>query len=353
MIILQILKIAGIVLLCVLGFVLLLIVLLLVLPWRYKVHGTVRNKEYEAGLQISWMFRVIYLEQNFKSGEEGGGKLRIFGLRLFRSRKEVLEEQKRLREERKPDPEVLRQVGASSSLFEDPVQNELKQYQSDISGSRPGVREDEIMKASSERTTEEAGQKTKISLQTIREMWKNGRAPQPEELVHMLEQKLEVLIQRILTYTNRQAKVIVKNGKSALLRLFNESKESLDKLNELKNLLFGTENREEMLYLLRIVRRVSRQILPREGKGILVFGIGDPYYTGKILEFLAVLFPVYGEVIQVCPWFDGEKLEADADVSGHFHLIVLLVSFLNIWFNKKLRNIYTEFMRIITDERSE
>lgn len=340
MLILQILKIAGIILLSILGLFLLLILLLLVFPWRYRISGRIRGKEYEGELEVCWMLKAVFLKQYVKSGEEGGGTLRIFGLRLFRSNKEILEEAKKRHEERKPDPEVLRQVGSSSTLFEDPVQNELEKYHTDI-------------QTETESSEKPAAEQEKISLKTIREMWKEGRAPQPEDLIRLLEAKLEELIERAVTFSRRQAKELVTNGKTVIVRLFNESQESMEKLRDLKELIFGEQNRKAMLLLLKIVRRVLRQVLPREGSGMLVYGVGDPYYTGKILEVLALLYPLYGEVVQVCPWFEEEKLEVDADVKGHIHLIVLLVCFIRVWFSRKLRSIYTEFKRIISYEQSE
>lgn len=340
MLILQILKITGIILLGILGLLLFLILLLMVLPWRYRITGKLRGKEYEGELEVSWMFKAVCLRQYVKSGEEGGGTLRIFGLRLFRSNKEILEEAKKRHEERKPDPEVLRQVGSSRTLFEDPVQNELEKYRTDIPSETEPV---EKVRAEHE----------KISLKTIHEMWKEGRAPQPEDLIRLLEAKLEELIERAVTLSNRRVKELVKNGRAVLVRLADESQESMEKLRDLKELIFGAKNRKEMLLLLKIVRRMLRQILPREGSGMLVFGVGDPYYTGKILEVLALLYPFYGEVIQVCPWFEEEKLEADADVKGRIHLIILLICFIRVRFNRKLQSIYSEFVRIVSYEQSE
>jgi len=357
LLILQILKIAGIILIVLLGIIFLLILLLLLFPWSYQLKGSLNGKEYEARLQIKWLFRAVYLEQNLKSGEEPGGILKIFGLRLFRSSKEVQEETKKLREERKPDPEVLRQVGASSSLFEDPVQNDLKQFHTDIPGELSQIQDkQEGTFSDAEKTTDgssEAADKQKISMKTIREMWKTGDAPQPEELVHMLETKLEELIGKALAFTGKQARAIVSNGRTVLVQFFDDSRNDLDRLSELKELIFGTKNRKEMLLLWKLTGCVLRQILPRKGHGHLVFGVGDPYYTGKVLQVLALLYPYYGEVIEVCPWFDGEKLEADADVSGHIFLIVLLYCFIRVWFNRRIRAIYSDFMRIITNEQSE
>jgi len=345
LLILQILKIAGIVLLCLLGLVLLLIILLLVLPWRYRVTGNLREKQYEAEIKVSWMLKAVYLRQYVNSGEEAGGTLRIFGLRLFRSNKEIQEEQMRLQEERKPDPEVMRQVGSSTSLFEDPVQNDLEQYQSDIPNAP--------MEEKTVPEPEEMPERQTIRFSSIRQMWKEGRAPQPEELLHLAEVKLEELIQKAIEFSDREAKVIIRKSKTYLEALIDGSVQSLEKLKELKELIFGPKYQKEVQMVMKEVRRILHQILPRKGNGMLVFGLGDPYYTGKLLEFLAFLYPMYGETVKVCPYFDDKKLEADADIRGHIFLIVPLVSFIKIWFNKRIRFMYSEFMRINTNEHQK
>lgn len=97
-VLLTILKIIGIVLLVILGIMLFLLAVLLFVPVRYSVKGTVDNNITAEG-KISWLCSILRYDFTFQE-QELNGEVRIFGFRL-RKKERVSEEE--LEEEAVPE----------------------------------------------------------------------------------------------------------------------------------------------------------------------------------------------------------------------------------------------------------
>ena len=96
-VLLTILKIIGIVLLVILGIILFLLAVLLFVPVRYSVKGTVDNNITAEG-KISWLCSTLRYDFTFQE-QELNGEVRIFG---FRPRKKRRVSEEELEEEAVP-----------------------------------------------------------------------------------------------------------------------------------------------------------------------------------------------------------------------------------------------------------
>ena len=93
-VLLTILKIIGIVLLVILGIMLFLLAVLLFVPVRYSVKGTVDNNITAEG-KISWLCSIFRYDFTFQE-QELNGEVRIFG---FRPKKKERVSEEELEEE--------------------------------------------------------------------------------------------------------------------------------------------------------------------------------------------------------------------------------------------------------------
>ena len=92
--------------------------------------------------------------------------------------------------------------------------------------------------------------------------------------------------------------------------------------------------------LARIKRELIRLLVslkPKVLKGSVRFGMEEPYQTGQILAGLSVLYPFYGDNVEVYPEFDQKILEGDVYLKGHIRGIHAVRMVFNIIIDKNVR----------------
>ncbi len=116
-----------------------------------------------------------------------------------------------------------------------------------------------------------------------------------------------------------------------------ETKEKIaDFLNDEKHKMTFAKCKKEIAVLVKRIR-------PRTIKGRVRFGFEDPYNTGRVLAILSVLYPFYGDRIQIEPDFESKVLEGDIQAKGHIRGIHLLIIVCNLLFDQNIRNTYKDF----------
>lgn len=84
---------------------------------------------------------------------------------------------------------------------------------------------------------------------------------------------------------------------------------------------------------------------PKVVKGYIRYGCEDPYDTGRILAALSVLYPFYGNEIQIYPEFEQVILEGDVLVKGYIRGIHAGILVWNLFFDENIRKTYQEIRR--------
>lgn len=88
---------------------------------------------------------------------------------------------------------------------------------------------------------------------------------------------------------------------------------------------------------------LTKRLSPRTLKGYVRFGFEDPYNTGRVLAGLSVLYPFYGDKVDVYPEFEEKVLEGDIYIKGHIRGIHLLIIVLKLILDKDIRKTYQDF----------
>lgn len=88
---------------------------------------------------------------------------------------------------------------------------------------------------------------------------------------------------------------------------------------------------------------LAKHLSPRTLKGYVRFGFDDPYNTGRVLAGLSVLYPFYGDKIDIYPEFERKVLEGDIYMKGHIRGIHLLIIVLKLIFDRDIRKTYQDF----------
>jgi len=91
------------------------------------------------------------------------------------------------------------------------------------------------------------------------------------------------------------------------------------------------------------ISKLAKRIRPKKIKGFVRFGLKDPYNTGQVLAVLSVLYPFYGEHIEIYPEFEQEILEGNIVIEGKMMIFHLLCMMCKIIFNKNILKTYKDF----------
>lgn len=84
--------------------------------------------------------------------------------------------------------------------------------------------------------------------------------------------------------------------------------------------------------------RILRFIKPKKIKADVRFGFDDPAVTGKTLAVLSMLYPFYGDNIQIVPDFKNKIIEGQAHIHGKVRGVHAFIIAKNLFFDKDFMN---------------
>lgn len=87
----------------------------------------------------------------------------------------------------------------------------------------------------------------------------------------------------------------------------------------------------------------AKHIKPRRIKGYIRFGMEDPYDTGRVLAVLSILYPFYGDNVQIHPEFDRKVLEGNLYMKGHMSVCRFLAVVLRLYFDENIKRTYKNY----------
>ena len=91
---------------------------------------------------------------------------------------------------------------------------------------------------------------------------------------------------------------------------------------------------------------LARHLRPRRIRGFVRFGFEDPYRTGQVLAGLSILYPFYGENVDIYPDFEQKILEGDLYIKGHIRMVHLATLLWRLFFNHYVRKTYRDYKKI-------
>lgn len=325
-VLLTILKIIGIVLLVILGIMLFLLAVLLFVPVRYSVKGTVDNNITAEG-KISWLCSILRYDFTFQE-QELNGEVRIFG---FRPKKKERVSEEELEEEAVPEvkdggEEVVSDL-VSSAGEEDDSEGKISK----------SVTESESDEISSEKASGRREQNQEVDSDTGRQNRKTSQKSSQSSTKNIFMRMWD----KIKNFLKK-----IKNFFIGIQKRLTGFKEFVVKVKEIvtdtKNQYAVRRLWEELLYLLKHFgfRKIHTE---------LTFALADPAITGQVLGILCMMPFLYQYDFHIFPDFESESyyIRGSYDVKGRIQLIFLLITFIRIVADKDLRC----FLKKILDKR--
>lgn len=318
-IILAILKWIGIFILAVFGLTLVLLLILLLVPIRYRIQGarTPGDGILTAVGKVSWLASILAV--TFVYDQEFCWKIRIFGIPLKNKKEDAVQDDS----EELTEEEAVRiaELQAELEAEEDGHDRFGSERRDKVFTENVSIQNDPVLAATdvsgkSETDGQEASGKSKGSLkEKLSEIWHKIH-----DVIVGIPKKVEGIREKIASW-KQQA----------------DTWTAFVKSDEVK-LLISTSWKQ--------IRRILKHLLPTSLRIRGNYGFADPAMTGKVTGFIYALPPRYQKGIRLRPHFQEECLDGDMALKGRIRLGSLLWPLLIIVVKPCTWKVYKKFKAI-------
>lgn len=403
-IIVLLLKFIGIVLLTIIGLIVTLLLVILLVPIRYRVwvtHGALFRLEG----RVSWILHIIDARVK-QEGELRRIRLRLFGILLYdsarprKAKKLKRGRRKVARSEEQYDEEVIAPPGSSHSKtaktrkrdsdgkaiprgqgasrkqethrgqeiptkqdahMEQEPSGELKQYgkqnsKVDLTNKTGDLPVNETI-VPDKLDTGSAELRAEPNKETIKKTKKELNSEPGAELEEGefvadgpgadadLDSKLNIFSK----LSNRIKRIFqgIRNKfislRSSIKRGWKAFVNIKNKIGLIKDFLGNEENRSAFGVTYGSLKKLLKHVLPRKLRSKVIFGTGDPCSTGQALGAASILYGMYGDHVQITPDFENKVFEGSHYAKGRIRIGTLLIIVIKLLLDKKFKQLKRNF----------
>lgn len=146
--------------------------------------------------------------------------------------------------------------------------------------------------------------------------------------------------------TRSEKKDKIKKIKCTNLKICDKIKAFWETKEKVTSFLTDDIHVEAFQIVKREIGILARHMRPRRIRGFVRFGFEDPYRTGQVLAGLSILYPFYGEHVEIYPDFAQKILVGDLYVKGHIRMVHLATLLRRLFFNRYVRKTYMDYKKI-------
>ena len=306
-IILSILKIIGIIILCILGLFITAVLVILFVPIRYKVLANSKindtDMDYHATAKFSWLLCLVRGKYEYPSDKGLVVKVGPFTVYGGPEKEKASKKKKKVKEDKK-----------------DVLSNESKKLQLEdgsekISGDNKKEADDSVNNAN-------------VNNDNINEK-KAGRNSLKEKILYT-RQRIYDKINKICT----KIKYILANIRKYL------------------DIVKSGEFTEAFALCKSSLLRLFRMIKPRKLKVHGKIGMKSPDQTGYVCAVIGVISPFFKKQIQIIPDFENYVVEGNILIKGRVFLFVVLIIGIKVFFDKNIRKVIDMFRKeVVVNEQ--
>ncbi len=324
MIILSVLKIIAIVILILFSLVLLIAVLLLFAPFRYKTDISFVNERLDGTASVVWLLSLIKVNAEYHKGKEPELYVMLFGKKIYDimndniSKKDSKEKVKDIKEKAESD-----RVEIAKNCTEETCSMSLQEESAEKQSEK--IIDYDRLKPEKGKCGTEYEKRKKISLSM------------------RIRAKLKALYNRIYKCIRNTLLRLYE----AIKAVYGAIKDKSDKLKALYRLYHEEKYSGAVTLFKHCIAGIYTELRPRHGKGRIIYGSTDPYSTGTAMELAAVLYPAYCSFLEIIPDFEKAELEAGLKFKGRIRLFFIGIPILRIYINKDLKAMYLKSRKIL------
>lgn len=324
---LTILRIAGIVLISIIGLAILLICIILFVPVRYRAIGYYK-RDYKITGQISWLLHFISVKIVYENNNPFKIVVKILGIPVFNNLRSHLKnkdsdepesmpkDRKRIRIGRKNNEENEDSAPATS----DNGDEEIELY------AHPEIK---ISSVDNETLSNNVTQKEKTDIVT-EDSTKQNDANKENKIKNSLFDKIVSFIRKIIQ--------LIKNIKYTFLHVCDIIKNIKSNITYYCNVLKQEETKLAWQACKRQLINILYNLRPKKYNINLHVGMEDPACMGQILGIWGMFYPLHEGNIALEPEFDHYVFEGDFNVRGRITVYIYLWAAYTILYNKNIRH---------------
>jgi len=299
-----VLKIVGIAFLVILGLVLLILLLVLFVPVRYRGNGSYYESAFSTKLNFSW-FHMISIWGVFQKGQEQRFHiyLKVFGITIYDNLRKASKKRKHKKiKSTKTKLEHSSEIQAAETQEEDTISD-----QATVEEEKP--------------LAEEVYSDIKDTALIESDI------PEKKQTIFL---KIKQFFKNIKFTFNKVCDTMV--------RIKDNIKYYLEVLQlESTKLAFATCQKQ--------LGYVLRKLSPRNFQVNLHLGFDDPAVMGEVLAVWGMLYPMHLGKIDIQPEFDKVVMEADFSFRGRISVFVFVRTACILFFNKNIKSLLKQLKR--------
>ncbi len=330
-ILLLILKIIGILILCLLGALLLVIACMLFVPVRYRIEAVRKEGEGEPPVvlrvKVTWLLHLVNLVVRFDGSLFV--RARILFITLFRLPK------------KETRANMDRQAAKSGKKQEKAAKNQPKMQEGELVAAEENKAQEDVTQT----LPCEATPRT----DTVQEQTAEAAEDRPDE---SMEESADIFTEKpsfmdklravgeILRGTFAKIKGLFENIQYTIRKFCDKIKSASDTIEYYRGVMEGEPFQRSFALCQEELIRIFKSLKPQKMQARLVVGMDDPATTGEILAIWGMLYPWIGGHVDVAGDFERKRLEGQALVKGRIRFFTFLRVAVRIYFNKDIRKLY-------------
>ena len=315
-ILLLILKIIGMIIVGILGILVLLIGIILFVPVRYEGKAVCEKtmKNLQAQVRASWLLHLVSFRLAVKDGRIKW-KLRVAWKTM---------------------------MGASESEAEPEPEAELK-AELELENAKREQKEAKQDEDAGWKTVEKACETQKEALEEVRE----AETQTVEESAKIDRKKVEKSGEERKSTSKSNAEKKEKESlidkiKCTFQKICDKIKILLDRKEKVTEFLTDPTQRKAFAKVKKGIVTLLKKIRPKKLSAKIHYGFSDPYNTGKVLAVLGILYPFYGEAVEIEPDFENQILEGSCYIKGRIRVSPFVGLLLKLVLAKEVRLAYRQ-----------
>ena len=325
-----IIKIIGIILAALLGLALLILLLVLFVPVRYRAYGIRSSRECRAEGRVSWLLRLLSIPFSFQDGELEI-RVKLLGFTIL----DPLKEEEAFREpvQRKTEQSAGKEeetAGEDSEREEVPAEENAGE--ADASGSFEASQADE---AETSARPASAG-----AVEAAAEPEDEASEGRFSRGFRELRRFLRAVIRFFMKIPRK-----LKNLKCTFQRFCDKIKRMVKRYREMKAFALDERTKAAVSLVWKQAGILLGQALPRKIRGRLHFGTEDPALTGQILGAIGIFYPLFMDNVKVEPDFEKPALDGELSLKGRLRIVTVLRIAWRLYRDKNVRYVYRRLNR--------
>jgi len=318
-ILLTILKVLGILLLFLVAAAIVLLLLAMFVPVRYRVN--LRRKEEDnaqvrAELKVTWLMHLVNVA--FSYPEAAFFRVRLLGFTVFRS--------DQIKTSGKKDKATPKAAGEPESEKEDGTEDGIRTGGAEAAiGSGQEENQAQKQQETSKEQEPEPGPET------------GGKKESVFAKINRLLLRLKEFFQKLLS--------LFQNIRYTITKICDKIKDIVNNIQYYLKILKSDTFSRAWRVCSGQVLSLLKSVLPGKVTGSLVVGTGDPAGTGQVLAVYGMLYPLLGNHISVTPDFERKIVEGELFIKGKITVFKGLKTAWKIYFNRDVRRLIQLFKR--------